>query len=682
MSQTLASEKVNFAREWYKGFTLPALDGTDTDNTYLAKLVVNSLPIGNVQNLGNLPVYPASDNREYRSGKVIRIHDKEYGSMEYKELGSNKQGRTVFAGIINIPGWYLSKEILSLTSGVTDPTELSLLSLSLINSTILHEALHFQLSPRTFTSFIKFTGLPLRVTHKWIFYSVAQIVEDVFIEHFASGTKLEGFFNATNSIYYNEKRFNEAFRYIKAFSNGVYHPEITRYIIDFLYCVKNSDLDGSGNWKTPFTSKLFKLVQSVKKSTLTVPERSGIMEAIYQEIIKFIQVKNQEENQKEQSETDKGEGSEPEDSEGESDKGEGSEGSKGKSEEEVAKAQADIDNFNSKEEERRRYSKDSNPEGNLKGNRYFSTPNTNSIQKQVEEVAFNEINKIVREVVGDYGVEIVNFNTIDRTSVDVVSSPKPSYVDAIIEALKHDEKKTRPSLPKRTGRQLASRELYKAGFMSDPKLFTDKSEPLPEFPEIIFLVDGSGSMSTGDLYGKCMTTVYHITKVLSAKAYGVFVHSTISEATPHFTSKTGEEVSAIYPFSSRNIGYPRIMANEEERNYRNFRAVRGHSNSDGYAITEVGSYFSDRKRAKVLFVLSDGEPSGKCYRGKVDGISHTRESVGKLRKEGITVISLSLVKGVVESNNEIYGKSNNFYVGGENNELGKKISELILGNRG
>ena len=88
-------------------------------------------------------------------------------------------------------------------------------------------------------------------------------------------------------------------------------------------------------------------------------------------------------------------------------------------------------------------------------------------------------------------------------------------------------------------------------------------------------------------------------------------------------------------------------------------AVQLSENYDGIAIEIAAKkFFSSKPSKKIMIVLSDGLPSADNYGGKT-GVNHTKQSIKKLRSSGVSVICLSLVKGVVSSNNEIYGKKNN-----------------------
>ena len=99
------------------------------------------------------------------------------------------------------------------------------------------------------------------------------------------------------------------------------------------------------------------------------------------------------------------------------------------------------------------------------------------------------------------------------------------------------------------------------------------------------------------------------------------------------------------------------------------------NNADGKAIEFVAKKFTSANNSKVLIVMSDGQPSAKYYLSdKAKG--HTKNEVIKLRNKGIKVMSVSLVKRVIKTNDEIYGKENNIFADTIESQL-TKIAQIL-----
>jgi nitric oxide reductase activation protein len=77
-------------------------------------------------------------------------------------------------------------------------------------------------------------------------------------------------------------------------------------------------------------------------------------------------------------------------------------------------------------------------------------------------------------------------------------------------------------------------------------------------------------------------------------------------------------------------------------------------NYDGFMVERATEHFTKKEGRKILLVLSDGEPYAPAYNGSAAD-AHTKQKIAEARKKGFVVISISLVSGVVEANNRIYG---------------------------
>ena len=200
--------------------------------------------------------------------------------------------------------------------------------------------------------------------------------------------------------------------------------------------------------------------------------------------------------------------------------------------------------------------------------------------------------------------------------------------------------------------------------VTDGRIFRDPLEKAAKLPfEIIILVDCSGSM----IYE------YRIKKAFEAAcgaAYGLQSgrHSvTILGHTADVNVGLSRTVDSSF-FEKRSVSLYVI-----KRHYESIRTAQSRSmqivnhgaksqNRDGEAILAAAKYFSLQKHKRAMIVISDGEPCASSYSGP-SAIEHTKKCVQKLRASDVTVLSISIDKAAVDSNNEIYGEASNTYDG-------------------
>lgn len=82
-------------------------------------------------------------------------------------------------------------------------------------------------------------------------------------------------------------------------------------------------------------------------------------------------------------------------------------------------------------------------------------------------------------------------------------------------------------------------------------------------------------------------------------------------------------------------------------------------NRDGHALEYLAKKIKNKRKRRILIIVSDGLPMGNDgYQGDV-AIRHCKGVVDRIRREGIEVYSISIAQDAVEANNEIYGEKNN-----------------------
>lgn len=227
--------------------------------------------------------------------------------------------------------------------------------------------------------------------------------------------------------------------------------------------------------------------------------------------------------------------------------------------------------------------------------------------------------------------------------------------------------------PRMTGNKILTNRLATA--MVDGKILAKRDVEIMNrgVPELIFLLDLSGSMRT------------KLLKPVINAGYTIFDSLQNNNIPCAFYGHTTDRKNClIVAIAAHNMplltNFPETHYDSKER-FEHTHAWDNNDNGDGFAIETVGKRFTDRPGKKVLIVLSDGYPACSIanYYGDM-GINHTKESAENLRKSNISVVSLSLVGSVVETNNVIYGEENNIAAYGTEFEsnMKKLIANIVI----
>lgn len=195
--------------------------------------------------------------------------------------------------------------------------------------------------------------------------------------------------------------------------------------------------------------------------------------------------------------------------------------------------------------------------------------------------------------------------------------------------------------------------------VTDSKIFarTEKVTQTGD-PEVIMLLDASGSMRSGNLWKRVVRAGW--------AAHDSFCNARIRVQTwAHTTVDIGRyEHPCVY-----HIATDQSYALQWQCAYN----IDNDNNADGYAIEHVSHMFRYREKEPILLVWSDGQPSAIDYGGH-GAIRHTMDTIDKVRSRGITVLSISLVSGVMYTNNKIYGTEHNIDASGD---LSETIAQLV-----
>lgn len=250
------------------------------------------------------------------------------------------------------------------------------------------------------------------------------------------------------------------------------------------------------------------------------------------------------------------------------------------------------------------------------------------------------------------------------------------------EALKYaTQSKHAPLIPSAENGRVVSSRLSR--IITDNKILgLGRDKRQRGIPEIILLVDLSGSMSTRRTFGdQTRSLVDYATNA----AWGLF--SALSEvripvAVYGHTSTDAGNQALIYSIAAagmplERLEIPRHTSRPHEA-FVNCGKVHLIVNYDGVAIDFVSKRFTSKPGTKLLIVISDGEPSGD---GGYDGNNaedHTIFMIAKARDRGVKVIAMSIVPSVVEDNDRIYGKEYNVDATKNLSEEMRKVINSLL----
>ena len=240
------------------------------------------------------------------------------------------------------------------------------------------------------------------------------------------------------------------------------------------------------------------------------------------------------------------------------------------------------------------------------------------------------------------------------------------------------EEKHTPGRPRTTGSKLIKNRLSRIA--TDHKILAelDSKRLKRGKPEVIILVDGSGSM--GGLYYRVLNAAYSSFKTLNMARIpcSVFAHTTRS---PYGDVDTWDSRAynpyilaiASYDMPFTSPGKIRSTSHNLER-FKKATGLSKQENVDGFIVQHLLNFFTNRPGDKIFIVLSDGAPSCPGYHGDRASI-HTHHVAELARKKGIGVMSISLVPTVIYQNNEIYGVEYN--VDGTNGKFQKELKSVI-----
>jgi hypothetical protein len=182
--------------------------------------------------------------------------------------------------------------------------------------------------------------------------------------------------------------------------------------------------------------------------------------------------------------------------------------------------------------------------------------------------------------------------------------------------------------------RLDTSALWKTSF-KDPCVFLKRDQPSPTADIVIYLlIDASYSMTDIE-DGKC--------RIVHAAEAGMLMHLVckmlnITHASAAFTTKAAASMEPVIHFKVKS--FTERDGRFERLAERDWYQSHMRNNVDGYSIRTAASEIVLRpEENKIMFVISDGNPSAEGYCGG-RGVKDTVDAVRETEKKGIAVIGM------------------------------------------
>lgn len=230
----------------------------------------------------------------------------------------------------------------------------------------------------------------------------------------------------------------------------------------------------------------------------------------------------------------------------------------------------------------------------------------------------------------------------------VQPAPEAAAFGRVLKLMRH--KNHAPGCPTDRGTRIVNTRLSRVA--TDMKIFAppqphDNRQP----PEVIISINLSGSMR--NILNRVLSVVYGMALSLRDNqiVYKVYGHTTLPQYDSNSSGPSGLRTPIVYEIldSSKTHVANRMAA---------ATGVEMRESFDGQVMRELAKRFSTRQVRKLYIEVTDGEPNAGNYTGK-EAMNHVSRVVAHLRKQDIVVVALSVDEDVIGPNNEIYGKRYN-----------------------
>ena len=531
--------------------------------------------------------------------------------VDAQSTSAYTDGETIY-----IPAIYFSKEFHQTFNIQSFQTGAS--AITIVNGSMIHEALHISLTECDMRKAVEGNSKAKALINRSGFQTTLNLVEDLFIENYGqfAYSRIFPFVEGKNRLFFSLESFQERLAKFKESGDQT-------SLLNVLLSKKNTDLDSHEDWLEfkQFTS----LLDEAKNFEMAKSDRVDLAVRIYElfedeDVQSSLGFKpNEEFNQ------------------------------------EVAVSVTTLSESN--DDFCEIMAKMSSSLNLIK----------NTFDKEVEKLELNDVETIESKFdrIPDLKFELVEpfRNSMKASSGFREFANSFRYL--------YEEKHTlgRPST---SGTRVVKQRLHRIITDSKVLAYHDRKSIKRGKPKVILLLDASGSMN-GSLWESCSLAMLGVYESLQKAGISVAAYA-------HTSRRDGwEHVPIVYGISAFNmpLGKSRlsVVTGDYAKRFASLNRIALLENFDGFAIKFVSKLFPSTPGSNILIVFSDGLPSGgKAYNGH-EAVEHTKAIVDQVRKEGVSVLSISLTKHVMNSNNDIYGKYN---IPAFDGKLEKSLQSVVL----
>lgn len=471
--------------------------------------------------------------------------------------------------------------------------------------------------------------------------TVAQLVEDVFIEEaiISQNENFDELKMTNHRIIFNDKEIDS--RLNKATKVKPNSPEELSDFLNYMICWKRDTVFDL----SPFQQEVYDTLMEAK-GLFDIKQRATIVEKIYKMLVD--ENLQEEIQQKKNSSANGGKPGSGESGEGQGGEGEGSEGS-------------DIPD----------------------SEKFFD-----QLGKMIKlgRSTFNN-GKVVEPFKTNYDVQDADVDengsitTIKLRATGSLAIPIPTFRKLRTIEVGRGSVRSVKGQPKSEGKKITNIKHYNSGnIFGTQKL--DGQRAGEGAPELIILVDGSGSMNDRttlsayrNKFQAAIAQAVAVARALDGSKIklGIYIHTCGTSPDDAVSSFFGNKIrNGILIQVLKDLDEKVSITEIEKRAAGAIANFAGAGNADACAIAHVASLFKGNGD-RIVVVVSDGLPA-EYYKGIIkkyklpvhegsyyERVKATAMAVNALRKRGVKIFSISIDKDAIAPCNEIYGINNNVY---------------------
>ena len=322
-----------------------------------------------------------------------------------------------------------------------------------------------------------------------------------------------------------------------------------------------------------------------------------------------------------------------------------------------------------------------------------SSPSSVEVYNSNSKTLTSKTSKIIKS---NCGKSLVVFKDVTSKNYGLIDVEDFSCV-SVIENCKGAVRSVRGN-PQSSGKKITNLKNYEQGTIFGTQYYEGNNAGVGK-PEVIVLVDFSGSMVNTLEGGDGKTTKFNFALSCLAGLYEAFVDAGISVGCYGHSTYIDSEIEHVLKDTLMRHESPVIYTLSDIANPLTKGAFRArlsavsekvrqisHGNTDATAIIVVSELFTKKPNDKILIVISDGLPASilpefDSSRGFKSGRSsdvvyYTQDIIKLVRGNGIKVHSLSIDGKAAKLNDIIYGVNFNSHVFNRKQFVQKIIESL------